>query len=281
MNSQGLLTLKISWRLPLLSALLLAPAVQADTLTWNFASDPQFVAEGTAYQASGGIGTINVYAKQVSGGVLQSTPNSSLCGTTGQNANFGSNTCLFSTNASVYTAYESGIGPFDPTNNTADDINNSGYAGLYNDFLDQQGITPTNILELVLGSNIPDGTVLTFLLQGPTRQANNDLTSVNVFTGNSSIPVNVSDLTPLSGSPFGAGVFAPQGTTPEFEVTKMFTNEVVAIEADCEYILLTQVTGDSPVPEPRFYGLVMAGLLVLAGAYMRNRRTSAVKRALS
>jgi len=262
-----------------------ATVANATVLTWNFASDPKYVTQGTAYNATGGPGTINVYAEQVNGsGVLQTIPDASECGNTGTVVNgttFGLGTCLFSTNTSVYSSFESGIGPFDPTNNNANDVNNGG--ATFNSFADQLGITPTNVIELWLNSNIPNGTTLSFLLQGPTIEPGTPSTDtqIRVWTGNASTPENLGGaggLTEITGSPFGAGVISPQGTTTLFSINKTSTNEVVALEADCEYILLTQITGSTPpVPEPRFYGILMAALLVLAGVWFRNRRVAVAK----
>ena len=52
------------------------------------------------------------------------------------------------------------------------------------------------------------------------------------------------------------------------------TSYTVAIAAMLAvYLLLDTITGTtSTVPEPRFYGLLMAGMLGLAGVYARKRQ---------
>ena len=71
------------------------------------------------------------------------------------------------------------------------------------------------------------------------------------------------------------GVSSGQGY--QFTFTKTTAgNEWIAISADCHYLLLTEMkVTTSTVPEPRFYGLLMAGMLGLAGIYARKRRATA------
>src|ERR1700680_3330927 len=77
------------------------------------------------------------------------------------------------------------------------------------------------------------------------------------------------------------GTSMPNGTSPtqpfQFSITKNLSGvQWVAIAADCHYLLLDEVkTTYGSVPEPRFYGLLMAGMLGLAGVYARKRQAVA------
>ena len=54
-------------------------------------------------------------------------------------------------------------------------------------------------------------------------------------------------------------------------------NKYIAIEASSHNVLINTLTtgaGPSTVPEPRFYGLLLAGLLGLAGTVYRRRRVT-------
>jgi hypothetical protein len=51
--------------------------------------------------------------------------------------------------------------------------------------------------------------------------------------------------------------------------------EWVVIQADCHYLLPDTIAGNTPsVPEPRFYGLKLTGLLGFAGMRFQKRRTA-------
>jgi hypothetical protein len=119
---------------------------------------------------------------------------------------------------------------------------------------------------------IATGTTLDFLMQ-PGDQTPLDKVDVfkGVFGSGQTAPPNLSALTHVQN---GLSVGAANGgaTVPQFSIV---TNtsvanpiEWIAIRADCTYLLLNQITDPSPgVPEPRFYGLLMAGLLSIAGIW--------------
>jgi hypothetical protein len=51
----------------------------------------------------------------------------------------------------------------------------------------------------------------------------------------------------------------------------------IAIEADCHYLLLDTLTiAPAAAPEPRFYGLLLGGLLALVGMAYQKRRSAQV-----
>jgi hypothetical protein len=222
------------------------------SVTWTFGGNPGLVAQGSAYNTS--LGTITVYAEQVNGsGVLQSIPDSTLCS--------GTN-CLFQTNTSV-NPDGTGIGPYNPAEGTSGSFSN------------QDGIDENNILELELGSNIANGTTLSFLLQSGYYAYGAD--TVSVYTSNTSTVQNLGSMSIFKNSvasPIGG--ISTTGTTPQFTITKDTSGtEFVAIAADCHYLLLDTITGTAPsAPEPRFYGVLLVGLLGFVGIFVRNRRAA-------
>lgn len=242
---------RMSLAATLLSGLFITGVANA-SVTWTFGGNPALVQQGSAYNTS--LGTITVYAEQVNGsGVLQSLPDSTLCS--------GTN-CLFQTNNSV-NADGIGIAPYNPAEGTGGSFSN------------QDGISEYNILELQLGSNIANGTTLSFLLQSGYYAYGAD--TVSVFTSNTSTPQSLGNMTIFKNSvasPIGG--ISTNGTTSQFTITKDTSGtEFVAIAADCHYLLLDTITGTAPsTPEPRFYGLLMAGLVGFVGIFLRNRRAA-------
>jgi hypothetical protein len=250
----------ISWIIGLASVLTLATVASATTCpadTWCFGSNPMQVSDGTTYSVTG-LGTITVYGEQITngagGGTFYSTDNSTING-------------LFSVNDSQN--HEGiGIAPYDPRE------------GTYNYFENQLGITNSadgndtygNILVLDLGSNIAQGTTLQFLLQAGIG-ASTDTVSAYWQDGGSS---NVSPGSMTNFANTTDGQISTNGTTPQFSLVKNTTgNEFVAIEADCHYLLLDTITGTpTETPEPRFYGLLLAGLLGVAGLVYQKRRAA-------
>jgi len=243
----------------------LAAATTADaSIVWNFSGTSQ-ESNGFTPTPTGGSGTISVYAFQLNGsGSILSTPVTSW-GTSTLNG-------LFQVDNSPYNE-GSGIAPYNPSE--------GGGAG----FPNQDGITDnvpnvdskyksgpySNFLELQLGSNIPVGTTLGFLMQHGSIDG--PLAYVDVYTLDGSVGSGVAPDTMdlLGGSPFT--IDGHTNTTSQFSITKDTSgNEIVAITGDCHYLLLDTITGTSPIPEPRFYGVLLAGLLGLAGIVVHNRR---------
>ncbi len=173
-----------------------------------------------------------------------------------------------------------GIAPYNPIEGTS--------SGTYST---QDGLTDTvydastnnNFLLLDL-SNIAYGSTVSLLLQAGVSGDQFD-----VYAGGTSTPTSFSGMTKLDTSPVNVdegGTSMPNGTSTgqgyQFTFTKTTastSNEWIAISADCHYLLLTEMkitTNTSTVPEPRFYGLLMAGMLGLAGIYARKRRGAEV-----
>ena len=259
------------YALGLFAALSLGSLANATTV-WNFA--------GTTQQTNGYTPTagISVYAFQLNGsGNLLSTPvtnmNSGSGGTSTLNGLFQA------TNCSPFCE-GSGIGPFNPTEGAAPFSAQDGITDTVGNVGSQyQGAGPySNFLELQLSSTIPAGTTLTFLMQ----HGNGDGSApafVDVYTDNNATvgtgiapkSMTLADSSVQINTVTGGGV---QNTVGQFSITTTGKNEVVAIAADCHYLLLDTITGTSSVPEPRFYGFLMAGLLGLAIlAHNRKRVT--------
>lgn len=224
------------------------------------------ITNGTATQVSNGAsftgtngGTISVYADQANSSGTFVTPATDN-GTATENG-------LFEVSDSPNNKGV-GIAPYNPVEGTS------------NSFSSQDGLTDqvngastnNNFLLLDLGSNIAQGTTISFLLQAGVSGDTFD-----VYTGTGTEPTSFSGMTKADSSPIAVTENGSnQPTTPQFSITKTTSgNEWVAISADCHYLLLDQiVTSYSSVPEPRFYGLLMAGLLGLAGIYARKRQGS-------
>lgn len=254
-----------SWAIALAGALSFATLASATTCpinTWCFGSNPATVADNTGYSTASGstvTGTISVFGEQItnnsSGGTFYSTSNSTING-------------LFSTNDSVFDE-GIGIAPYDPAEGGSFFVNQDGIT----DSADGSS-TKGNILVLELGANIASGTTLQFLIQAGIG-ASTDVVQDYWQDGGTS---NVSPASMTLNGTTTLGEISTNGTTAQSQlaITKNVSGiEFVAIEADCHYILLDTITGTAgSVPEPRFYGLMLAGLLGLAGMVYQKRRAA-------
>jgi len=228
---------------------------------------PLQVSNGTAFNGSNG-GTVTVYAEQANAsGTFLSTPYK-YNGTATESG-------LFEVN-DKYNNRGMGIAPYNPVEGTSSGT-----------FSNQDGLTDTvykapsgydNFLLLQLGSNITAGSTVSFLLQaGVTGD------TFDVYTGGSTMPTSFSGMTKANSSPISVdegGTSMPNGTSAgqgfQFSITKTGTGvQWIAISADCHYLLLDQIkTTYSSVPEPRFYGLLMASMLGLGLVYARKRQNA-------
>jgi hypothetical protein len=251
-----------------LSFATLANATTCPAETWCFGGNAATVSNGATYSVTG-LGTITAFGEQVNDSTqdIVSTPvkdngTSTLSG-------------LFQVND---TANDEGIGlaPYDPAEGSSDSMANQ--LGLDDDVAHNNPSTGSygNIIELELGSNIAQGTTLSFLLQAGIGASTDQVTVYSEDTGSSANPVNPSGMTNDLTTTLGA--ISTNGTTPQFTLTKNTSGiEFIAIEADCHYLLLDTITGASGtpgVPEPRFYGILLAGLLGLVGIGYQKRRAA-------
>lgn len=242
------------------------------TNTWCFVPGSDgTISDGTSYSlSSGGVnhntvsGTVSVYSEQVknSNNSFYSFSDSTING-------------MFAVNDNSNVEGE-GIAPYNPQEGGSP-------------FPSQDGITDTaggnssysNIILIELGSNIAQGTTLNFLLQAGIG-AGSDVVS-DYYQDGGSVNVGMNQGISPSGMTLNgtttAGEISTLGTTDQsqLKLTKNTSGvEWVAIEADCHYLLLSSITGTAPtgVPEPRFYGLLLASLLGLAGVVYQRRRAA-------
>lgn len=262
----------ILWIGGLASALSLATVASATTCAsdeWCFGSSTGFVSQGQQYSSN--LGSVYVYAEQInnSNGDLMGTPyqapyNSPTLGSgsdelfqvTGSNGN----------GIAPYNPVEGSGGSFENQDGISDSVTDNGGGGTNSSY--------GNVLEIELGANIAEGTTLDFLLQaGPYAGT----PSVEVWTADASTPQNVNsksmtyDLTTTKS-------ITDTSTVSQFAITKNTSGiEFVAIEADCHYLLLDTITGiPTAAPEPRFYGIMLAGLLGIAGLVYQRRRAAQI-----
>lgn len=228
------------------------------------------VTQGATF-TSATFGTINVFSYQVTGangGSIVST-------ITKENgtATLGTgSTAMFQVSDSVNDEGV-GIAPYNPSQGSGGTYDNQN--GI-DSAVPENSTTGTygNILELELGANIASGTTLKFLLQAGNGDGNVASDQVTYYAHDET---NGNQVNPSSmGAALGTtalNAISQNGTTSQFSITKDTNGiEFVAIEADCHYILLDTITGQAgTVPEPRFYGILLAGLLGLAGIAYKRR----------
>jgi hypothetical protein len=208
--------------------------------------------------------TITILPEYVVNGVVQSSP--------------GNVNGLFEVQKGANGNLASGIGPYDSSQGGSP---YTGQLGIQD--LDWHGNTYDEMLFIEVsqtGSNpIPPGTTLKFLMQeGDVADTFNVYTGT--FAAGTTAP-NLSSMTEIQSN-MGVGPMNGGATTPQFSVVTNTTTskpvEFIAIEADCQYLLLNQITAVAPsVPEPRFYGLLLAGLLGVAGMAYQKRRAAQVQ----
>jgi|HubBroStandDraft_4_1064222.scaffolds.fasta_scaffold111826_1 hypothetical protein len=126
---------------------------------------------------------------------------------------------------------------------------------------------------------IPSGTTLSFLMQEGDVADTFTYYTETVPSGTNT-PPNLSSMTKQDASPISVGTKNGGATTSQFQVVTSTTSgdpiEFIGIQADCTYLLLNSITSSVPssVPEPRFYGLLLAGLLCGAGVVYQKRRAA-------
>ena len=126
---------------------------------------------------------------------------------------------------------------------------------------------------------IPSGTTLSFLMQEGDVPDTFTVYTDAVAAGTTT-PPNLASMTKFDSTPISVGTEDGGATTPQFKITTDTTTgdpiEFIAIQADCTYLLLNSITssGPSSVPEPRFYGLLLAGLLCAGGVVYQKRRAA-------
>jgi hypothetical protein len=249
-----------------LSFVTVANATTCPAETWCFGGNPQQVANGSTYSVTG-LGTITVFAEQIN------NSNGDLVSPVNEN---GTSTLsgLFQVNDTVNDEGV-GIAPYNPSEGSSGSMSNQD--GITDDVAHNNPSTGSygNVIELELGSNIAQGTSLSFLLQAGIGASSDQ---VQAWYADASTAQNVNASSMTLDTTTATGAISTNGTTPQFTITKNTSGiEFIAIEADCHYLLLDSITGGSPaVPEPRFYGLLLTGLLGLVGIFYQKRRNAQV-----
>ncbi len=260
--------------LGLSGGLLLTPLANA-SVTYTFSTSNQQVAQGSTYCSTYSTScgsttqTIGVYAEQTNSAGTFVTP----AMTGGQSTESG----LFTVTDSPHY-YGNGIAPYDPAE------------GVGSSYSTQSGITDNvsgagsngNLLLLKL-SNVAAGSTLSLLLQAGVSGD-----TFTVYTATGAMPTSLNGMTKYDSTPIHLdepGSIQPDGssqpTTPQVSGLTIAglnasTTGWIAIQADCEYMLLDTLTvTPAATPEPRFYGLLLAGLLGLAGIGYRKRSAAA------
>jgi hypothetical protein len=269
----------------LAAGLSLASVANASVTTYTFATSNETLAQGSTYCATysttcGSVPTVGVYAEQTT----SSSPYTFVTPvTTGPWWDQTSTESGLFTVTDTPNHFGTGIAPYNPSDGSGGNFSN------------QQGITDgadntqswpdnqngnDNILLLKL-SDFAAGSTLSLLLQaGVTGD------SFTVYTSTGSTPTQLDSGT---GGMTKVGTYDvdesgnSQPTTPQvtgLTITGLNSSTTgwIAIQADCHYMLLDQLSVNSPsgVPEPRFYGMLLAGLVGLAGmAYQRRRAAQA------
>jgi hypothetical protein len=243
-------------------------AATCTTTTWTFSAGSggaQCGSENTGVTFTQGGETITILPEYVIDGVVQTSPGSNVNGLfevgKGQNGNLANGIGPFvaSQGGSPYTGQQ-GIQDTDPTywnNHTYD----------------------TMLYIEVNQATIPTGTTLSFVMQEGDVADN-----FNVYTSTPGTSTTVPNLTSMTEKYSNLSVGTMNGgvslSSPQFSIVTSTSSgnpiEFIAIEADCTYLLLNQITatGPSGVPEPRFYGLMLAGFLGLAGMLYQKRRAA-------
>jgi hypothetical protein len=239
-----------------------AIAAPCNQSTWTFDGLAKCSSSNTGVAFTQDGETITIFPEYVENGVIQ-PPGAQVNG-------------LFEVNGQSPNL-ASGIGPYVPSQG------GSPYTG-------QLGIQDANyggndydaVLYLEVSQTGPDpiasGTTLQFLMQeGLTADTFNVYTSI----GTSTTPPNITKMTEVDDN-VAVGATSGGATTPQFSIKTTTTGgdpvEFIAIEADCDYLLLNSITlKTSSVPEPRFYGLLLAGLFGLAGMLYQKWRAARAK----
>jgi hypothetical protein len=244
------------------------------SVTYTFATSNQQVAQGSTYcvtystSCSSSTPTVGVYAEQTNG----------LNGTFVTPVTTGFGNFQTATESGLFTVVDNpnnrgtGIAPYNPTDGSGGAFDN------------QQGITDSadnangngNLLLLKL-TDFSAGSTLSLLLQaGVTGD------SFTIYTSTGAMPTSLSGMTKYDANPINVDESGnSQPTTPQLSGLSIAglnssTTGWIAIQADCHYLLLDKlsVIPGTATPEPRFYGLLLAGLLGLAGTLYQKRRAA-------
>jgi hypothetical protein len=257
-----------------LAAGLSLASVAHATVTYTFATSNEQVGQGSTYcptySASCSGPTVGVYAEQTNSGGTFVTPATAPWYDGGQSTESGLFTVTDSPNN-----FGTGIAPYNP---------NEGSGG---SFSSQDGITDSvdgsstnNNIVLLKLSDFAAGSTLSLLLQAGVA---GDSFTIYTYDDSGATPTSLGQMTKYDPTPINVDEggnnkpTTPQVTGLTIAGLNTGTTGWIAIEADCHYLLLDSLAVNTPgVPEPRYYGILLAGLLCLAGiGYKRRAQASA------
>jgi hypothetical protein len=155
------------------------------------------------------------------------------------------------------------------------------YVSSQGGYTSQLGVTEYDVLVLDL-SQVTAGSTLQFTMtEGDKNESFNVWTGTANTTTNYATGLGTSTSFSTGANPLKNEVITGQqvNTNPTFTLTAA-SNEWIAIQADCQYLLLDtiKVTPPGAVPEPSFYAVFAAGLIGLA-VVVRRRRLQASQQA--
>jgi len=279
-----------------LAGFILCTSANASVVTSYFCFDPG------GCNASTGALTTTGSAKPVSDGTIFNGTAGGAVSVYADQANLGATNDPFATGATSNPIYSSttengmfevsdvpnnrgvGIAPYNPKEGSSGSYSNQdgltdSVGGTKTDnflLLDLTGVAQGSTVSLLLQAGVAGDTFDVYTAGGsnaPTSfnapVANGGMTKMNTANNGAAINVTENGYSQPNGTSTGQGY--------QFTFTKSTagtSNEWIAISADCHYLLLTEMkitTSTSAVPEPRFYGLLLAGMLGLAGIYARKR----------
>jgi|HubBroStandDraft_6_1064221.scaffolds.fasta_scaffold213548_2 hypothetical protein len=248
------------------------------TVTYTFATTNEQVASGATYcstysspSSCSSKQTVTVYGDQTNSSGTFVTPANAPYYDGGQSTESGLFTVTDSPNN-----FGTGIAPYNPNEGTSSGT-----------FSSQDGLTDSvygassnnNILLLKL-SDFAAGSTLSLLLQAGVT---GDSFTVFTYDDSGAAPTSLGQMTKYDTSPINVDESGnnkptnPQVTGLTIAGLSPSNTGWIAIEADCHYLLLDQLAvaaGTPGVPEPRFYGILLTGLLGLAGIAYQKRRSA-------
>jgi hypothetical protein len=241
-------------------------AATCNTSTWTFDIVASCGSGSSGVSFTQGGETITILPEFVVNGVVQ--------GSSRDNPVNG----LFEVQQNVGGNLASGIGPY------VNGEGNSPFTGQQGiQELDFKGTSYDGMLFIEVSQTGPDaipaGTTLSFLMQEGDVADTFTYYTETVAAGTTT-PPNLASMTKGDASPISVGKDDGGATNSQFQVVTSTSAadpiEFIGIQADCTYLLLNSITSSVPstVPEPRFYGLLLAGLLCGAGMVYQKRRAA-------
>jgi hypothetical protein len=254
----------------------LSSLANATVTNYIFSTSNTQVAQGSTYCATYSTScgsttpTVGVYAEQTNSSNTFVTPVTAPYYEGGQSTESGLFTVTDSPNN-----FGTGIAPYNPTEGTSGGTF-SGQDGI-DDSANDAG-SNGNILLLKL-SDFAAGSTLSLLLQAGVT---GDSFTIYTYDDSGAAPTSLGQMTKYDSSPIDVDESGnnkpttPQVTGLTIAGLSSTTTGWIAIQADCHYLLLDSLSASSTpgVPEPRFYGILLAGLLGLAGIGFQKRRAA-------